>query len=51
MEYEFYNFARKIFEQEYANTFDEDKKVKGQGYFYEKVYGPLGKIIKWRNQL
>ena len=65
MEYEFYNFARKIFEQvtlnfifyfeksysqklqikEYANTF-KNGKVKGQGYFYEKVYGPQGKIIK-----
>ena len=28
-----------------ANTF-KDGQVKGQGYFYEKVYGPQGKIIK-----
>ena len=60
MEYEFYNFAKKIFEQvnfwfyfnsnqdiikEYANLFD-DGKVKARGFFYEKVYGPQGKIIK-----
>ena len=45
MEYEFYNFAKKIFDQEYANTF-KDGHVKGRGYFYEKVYGPHGKIIK-----
>ena len=46
MEFEFYNFVKKIFDQEYTNTFDKDGKVKEKGYFYEKVYGPNGKIIK-----
>ena len=75
MEYDFYNFAKKIFDQEldcifrlhfyviltvtrpfcliflqhnikeYANTF-QDGEVKSKGYFYEKVYGPSGKITK-----
>lgn len=45
MEYDFYNFAKKIFDQEYTNTF-HDGEVKSKGYFYEKVYGPSGKITK-----
>ena len=32
--------------KEYANTF-QDGEVKSKGYFYEKVYGPNGKITKW----
>ena len=48
-----FNFGYCIFQiwslcslKEYQNTF-QDGKMKPRGYFYEKVYGPNGKIIKW----
>ena len=45
MEYEFYRFAEKNFDLVYKRS-TENGKLRPKGYFYEKIYGPNGKIVK-----
>lgn len=45
MEYEFYKFVEKNFDLILKRS-AENNQLRPKGYFYEKVYGPSGKIIK-----
>jgi hypothetical protein len=45
MEYDFYHFVEKNFEMMFTRAIENDK-LKDKGYFYEKIYGPNGKIVK-----
>lgn len=45
MEYDFYKFVDKNFDLVYKRSI-ENHQLKPKGYFYEKIYGPNGKIVK-----
>lgn len=45
MEYDFYRFVDKNFDLLYKRSIEKNE-LRPKGYFYEKIYGPKGKIIK-----
>ena len=40
MEFEFYEFAKKIFNEKYNRAFNEKGKILPKQYYFEKISGP-----------
>jgi len=40
MEFEFYDFAKKIFNEKYSRAFNDKGKILPKQYYFEKISGP-----------
>ena len=46
MEFEFYDFAKKIFNEKFNRAINENGKLIETQYYFEKTFGPNGRV-KW----